>query len=111
MSDQTMWVGFAHRAECCRLDGRPSSSPRCWILAYVWNDFWSGDGIYLSPCTAGHRRGPVGNLSPRAGSVKPSRASIIGWGEAFHTFRGGIDPGDHGFRPQGVGVADVWWYF
>ena len=30
------------------------------------------------------------------------------WGWGFHTVRGGIDPGDHHFRPRVVGVVDVW---
>ena len=29
-----------------------------------------------------------------------------GWG--FHTVEGGIDPGDHRFRPRFVGIVDVW---
>ena len=29
-----------------------------------------------------------------------------GWG--FHTVRGGIDPGDHRFRPRSVTSIDVW---
>ena len=33
----------------------------------------------------------------------------MGWG--FHTVRGGIDPGDHRFRPRDVGFVDVWKYF
>ena len=32
--------------------------------------------------------------------------SQLGWG--FHTFRGGIDPGDNRFRPRVVGVVEVW---
>ena len=38
----------------------------------------------------------------------PSRSAIgrRGWG--FHTVLGSFDPGDHRFRPQVVGVVDVW---
>ena len=38
----------------------------------------------------------------------PSQSAIgrRGWG--FHAVRGGVDPGDHRFRPRIVGVVDVW---
>ena len=43
-----------------------------------------------------------------AGSTNPSQSVISQrvWG--LHTVRGGIDPGDHRFRPRFVGGADVW---
>ena len=38
----------------------------------------------------------------------PSQSAIGQWGWGFHTMRGVFDPGDHRFRPQVVGVVDVW---
>ena len=38
-------------------------------------------------------------------SASQSAISPLGWG--FHTVRGGIDPGDHRFRPWFVGVIDA----
>ena len=44
-----------------------------------------------------------------AGSSTIPRQSAIGqWDWGFHTVRGGVDPGDHCFRPQVVGVVKVW---
>ena len=46
--------------------------------------------------------------SPGAGGfTSPSQSAIsqLGWG--FHNVRGGIDPGDHRFRPRFVGVVKV----
>ena len=37
----------------------------------------------------------------------PSKSAISQWGLAFHTVRGGFDPGDLCFRPQVVGVVHV----
>ena len=45
---------------------------------------------------------------PEVGPCPPRVAlalRIPGWG--FHTVRGGIDPGDHRFRPRFAGAADV----
>ena len=66
------------------------------------------DGNLSSPGAAGPRRGPKGQLSPRAGSKSPSQSAITLWGWIFHTVRGGIDPGDQLFRPRVVGVVDIW---
>ena len=38
----------------------------------------------------------------------PSQSATDKWGWGFHTVRNGFDPGDHRFRPQVVGVVDVW---
>ena len=46
---------------------------------------------------------------PRIGYYPPRVALALrtpGWG--FHTVLGGIDPGDHRFRPRFAGVVDVW---
>ena len=40
--------------------------------------------------------------------LSPSQSAIGRQGWGFHTVRGGFDPGDHRFRPQVVGVVDVW---
>ena len=37
-----------------------------------------------------------------------SQTAITQWGWAFHTLRGGIDPGDLRFRRGVVGVVDTW---
>ena len=40
--------------------------------------------------------------------TSPSQ-SVIGWWDwDFHIVRGGVDPGNHRFRPQVVGVVEVW---
>ena len=36
---------------------------------------------------------------------QPISNQLVGWG--FYTVRGGIDPGDHRFRPQVVGIVKV----
>ena len=41
-------------------------------------------------------------------STIPSQSAIGQWDWGFHTVRGGVDPGDHCFRPQVVGVVKVW---
>ena len=38
----------------------------------------------------------------------PGQLAIGRWGWDFHTVRGGVDPEDHRFRLQVVGVLDVW---
>ena len=37
----------------------------------------------------------------------PSLSAIDRRGWGFHTVRGGVDPGDHRFRPQVFGFVDV----
>ena len=47
--------------------------------------------------------------SPSAANFKiPSQSAIGRWRWGFHTMRGGIDLGDHRFRPRFVGVVEVW---
>ena len=53
--------------------------------------------MYGSSCDQGMRFYP-----PRVALA----LRILGWG--FHTMGGGIDPGDHRFRPRFVGVVNVW---
>ena len=64
--------------------------PRCVGVADVRKDFCSGDGILSFP--------------GGAGSKNSSQSAISQWGWGFHTVPGGIDPGDHRFRPRFVGV-------
>ena len=62
-------------------------------------------------CLPGPRHCLEGQLSPRIGSMSPSRpVNQTGgvWGGNFHIMRGGIDPGDDRFRPRGVEVVDLW---
>ena len=40
--------------------------------------------------------------------MRPSQLAISQWGWGSQTVRGGIDPGDISFRPQFVGVVEVW---
>ena len=37
----------------------------------------------------------------------PSQSATGNWDWSFHTVRGGVDPGDHRFRPQVFGFVDV----
>ena len=77
-------LGFPHRARWYRPGRRLLSSPFGW--SFICKDFDPGIG-------------------PR-----PPRVTLFlrtpGW--SFHTVRGGIDPGDHPFRPRFVGVVAVW---
>ena len=76
--------------------------PQVVGIAEIGRDLLRGDGILSPPGTAGSRRWPEGQLSPRAGSISLSQLanSQVGWG--IHTLPGGIDTGDHRFRPQVV---------
>ena len=65
-------------------------------------------GALSSPGVAGPRRCAERQLAPRAGSMSPNQSEITQWGWGFHTLRGGIDPGDLRFRPQVVGVVEMW---
>ena len=67
-----------------------------------------GWGLTPPPGAAGPRRWSEGQLSPRSGSTNLSQSAASQWGWGFHTVRGGIDPGDHRFRPRIVGVIEVW---
>ena len=44
----------------------------------------------------------------RRTSTNPSQSAIGQCGWDIHTVRGGIDPGDHHFRPRFVGIVEVW---
>ena len=57
-------------------------------------DFPSGDGNLSLFGGAGPLRWPERQLSPRTGSMSPSKSAITQWGWGFHTVRGGIDPSD-----------------
>ena len=59
-------------------------------------DLQSGDGNLSSPGCAGSA------YDPQQISDRP-----VCWRLAFHTVRGGFDPGDLCFRPQVVGVLNV----
>ena len=39
--------------------------------------------------------------------LSPRQSAIGRWDWGFHTVRGGVNPGDHRFRPGVVGVVDV----
>ena len=43
-----------------------------------------------------------------ARSMSPSQSAITQWSWGFHTLRSVIDPGDLRFRPQVVGVVEIW---
>ena len=74
--------------------------PRVVGVVYVSNNSNSAMRPYPS-CWAGPRRWPNGKLSQGDGSMSPSQKQIH-WMWVFHTVRGGIDPGDHFFRPRVV---------
>ena len=74
----------------------------------IWRCLRSRDGTLSSPGAVGPRRCPEGKLSQRAVFMSPSQSTINGWGWGLHTIRGGINPGDHCFRPRIVGVLNEW---
>ena len=63
---------------------------------------WCDFGIY-DPGVGPYR--PWGALDLFS---SPSQSAINKWGCGFHTVRGGIDPGELCFRPQAVGIVDLW---
>ena len=107
ISNQPVGLGFQHHAGRYRPGGSAFSSPASWSCRDM-DGFLTGDGELSSPGAAGPQRWPEGQLSPRAGSMSPSQSAITQWGWRFQTLRGGIDPGDLRFRPQVVGVAEIW---
>ena len=48
----------------------------------------------------------MGPCPPRPGVASNWLLRTPDWG--FHTVRGGVDPGNHHFRPQFVRAVDVW---
>ena len=83
---------------------------RLWVIGVVdvLKDFFSGYGNLPFPGAAGPRRCPQGQLSPRVGSVSSQPISDRPVGAGFPHRAGGVDPGDHRFRPGAAGVVDVW---
>ena len=81
--------------------------PRVVGVVEVRREFSSGEKTLSSLGAAGPRRWPEGQLSPCAGSMSLIQAAISQRGWGLHTLRGGIDPGDHRFRPQVVGVVKL----
>ena len=63
-------------------------------------------GIYISGRISDPGMGPY-PLRARRNSTKLSQSAIGRWRWGFHTVRGGVDPGDHFFRPWLVDVAHV----
>ena len=61
-------------------------------VADAWKDFRTSDGALTSPACVG--------LSPNQSAIGQRR-----WG--VHTVRGGVDPGEHRFRSQSVGVVET----
>ena len=43
-----------------------------------------------------------------ARSTRPSQSAIGPWDWGFHTVPDGVDPGELGFCPRGVGVVEIW---
>ena len=74
--------------------------PRVVGVVEIWKDLRLRDGTISTPCAAGPRRGPEGQLFRRAGfmSSSHSETSPLSW--SFHSVRGGIDPGDLRFVPE-----------
>ena len=68
--------------------------PRVIGVVEMSKDFPSGDGNLSLFGGAGPLRWPERQLSPRTGSMSPSKSAITQWGWGFHTVRGGIDPSD-----------------
>ena len=61
----------------------------------MWNDLWTGDGLYVLPRWSWL-------------SIRTMANQKIGrWGWDFHTVRGGINPDDMRVLPRFVGDVDV----
>ena len=75
--------------------GYPRTHPPVVGVVHVCKGFSSGDGNLSSPRYFGSI------YDPQPVSDRPV-------GLRFHTVRGGLDPGDHHFRPHVVGVVKVW---
>ena len=74
--------------------------PRVVGVVEIWKDLRSRDGTISTPCAAGPRRGPEGQLFHRAGFMSSSHSETSPWSWSFHSVRGGIDPGDLRFVPE-----------
>ena len=63
------------------------------LVGVVWarNNIQSRDVQLSSPCCAG--------------SMESSQSVISQWSWGFRNVRGGVDPGDHRFRPRIAGVV------
>ena len=78
-------LGVPHRAGRYRPRGAPFSSPVCWSCGYAEGFLVQGWDL----------------VPPRV--ARALRISSLG----FHAARGVIDPEDHRFRPQFVGIVDI----
>ena len=85
-ASSSVGLGFLHRAGRCRPGGTPFFIPGVLDLQMHGMILSSGDGALSSP-------GGAGFTNP-----SHNQQSVI--------VRGGIDPGDHRFRPGCVGAAD-----
>ena len=74
--------------------------PRVVGVVEIWKDLRSRDGTISTPCAAGPRRGPEGQLFHRAGFMSSSHSETGPLSWSFHRVRGGIDPGDLRFVPE-----------